>query len=93
MRLLRVASQPGNSMPAALRITLRPPSAPTRYFARIVVAVAEHDVDAVVVLDEAGDLAAALDPNAELLDPVREDRLDTVLPQRQAHTDAGSESR
>ena len=36
MRLLRVASHPGNPIPAALRIALRPPSAPTRNFARIV---------------------------------------------------------
>ena len=30
IRWLRVASHPTNSMPAALRMTLRPPSAPTR---------------------------------------------------------------
>ena len=34
IRLLLVGSQPGNSMPAALRIRLRPPSQPTRYCAR-----------------------------------------------------------
>jgi hypothetical protein len=32
---LVVAAQPANSMPAALRTTLRPPSQPTRYCARI----------------------------------------------------------
>jgi hypothetical protein len=30
-------SHPGNSMPASLRMRLRPPSQPTRYFARSVV--------------------------------------------------------
>ena len=34
MRLLVVGSHPGNSMPAALRTRLRPPSHPTRYSAR-----------------------------------------------------------
>ena len=34
IRLLVVGSDPGNSMPAALRIRLRPPSHPTRYSAR-----------------------------------------------------------
>ena len=34
IRLLVVGSHPGNSMPAALRTTLRPPSHPTRYSAR-----------------------------------------------------------
>ena len=34
IRLLVVGSHPGNSMPAALRIRLRPPSHPTRYSAR-----------------------------------------------------------
>ena len=34
IRLLLVGSHPGNSMPAALRMTLRPPSHPTRYCAR-----------------------------------------------------------
>src|SRR5687768_1688169 len=34
IRLLVVGSQPGNSMPAALRTRLRPPSHPTRYSAR-----------------------------------------------------------
>ena len=34
IRLLRVASSPTKSMPAARRTTLRPPSAPTRYCAR-----------------------------------------------------------
>ncbi len=34
IRVLIVASQPGNSMPAALRIALRPPSQPTRCRAR-----------------------------------------------------------
>ena len=34
IRLLLVGSHPGKSMPAALRMTLRPPSHPTRYSAR-----------------------------------------------------------
>ncbi len=34
IRLLLVASQPGKSIPAAFRTTLRPPSQPTRYRAR-----------------------------------------------------------
>ena len=50
IRWLRVASAPTNSMPAALRMTLRPPSAPTRYAVRSGSARGEVDVDAGVVL-------------------------------------------
>ena len=57
IRLLLVGSQPGNSMPAALRITLRPPSHPTRYARPQRLAVGQLDLDAGVVLREARHLA------------------------------------
>ena len=81
IRLLVVGSQPGNSMPAALRTRLRPPSHPTRYSARSDSAVGQLDVDAGVVLRETGHLASAIDRHRQLVDPAGEDALDVVLPQ------------
>ena len=81
IRLLLVASQPGNSMPAALRITLRPPSAPTRYRARSGPPSARRTSTPVVVLGEPGHLAPPMDRHAQLLDPAGQDPLDVVLPQ------------
>ncbi len=46
--------------------------------------VGECDVDAGIVLDEAGHLLAAIDRHAELFDPAREDALDMLLPQGEA---------
>ena len=77
------ASQPGNSMPAVLRTRLRPPSQPTRYCARSDVPSDSVDVDAGVVLREAGHLASAIDRHRQLADPVGEDALDALLPQRE----------
>ena len=78
---LVVGSHPGNSMPADLRIRLRPPSQPTRYSARSDVAVGERDVDAGVVLRETRHLASAIDRHRQLADPFGQDALDVVLPQ------------
>ena len=80
-RLLVVGSQPGNSMPAALRTRLRPPSHPTRYSARSDCAVGQLDVDAGVVLREARHLTSAIDRHRQLADPAGQDALDVVLPQ------------
>ena len=44
-------------------------------------AVGERDVDAGVVLREAGHLASAMDRHAELVDPAGQDALDVVLPE------------
>ena len=79
IRLLRVASSPTKSMPTARRITLRPPSAPTRYCARSGFPAATSDVDTVVVLRQAGHLDAAMDRDSQLVDPAEHDPLDVVL--------------
>ena len=71
-----VGSQPSNAMPAARRMTLRPPSQR--------LAVAQVQVDACLVLPEPGNLAAAIDRYAELTDPVGQQALDVFLPERQA---------
>ena len=81
IRLLVVGSDPGNSMPAALRTRLRPPSQPTRYVRPQRPAIAEADIDAGIVLHEARHLDAAIDRHLELLHPAGEDPLDVVLPQ------------
>ena len=81
IRLLTVGSHPGNSMPAALRIRLRPPSQPTRYCARSDAAVGQRDIDAGVVLRETGHLDSAIDRDRQLPDPAGQDALDVVLPQ------------
>ena len=81
IRLLVVGSHPGNSMPAALRIRLRPPSHPTRYSARSDSPSDSLDVDARVVLREAGHLTAVVDRHRQLVDPAGQDALDVVLPQ------------
>ena len=53
---------PGSRCRPALRIRLRPPSHPTRYCARSVVAVGQRDLDAGVVLREARHLARRSGP-------------------------------
>ena len=78
---LVVGSHPGNSMPAALRTRLRPPSQPTRYCRPQRLAVGQLDVDAGVVLREARHLTSAIDRHLQLADPVGQDALDVVLPQ------------
>ena len=81
IRALVVGSQPGNSMPAALRTRLRPPSHPTRYSRPQRLAVGQLDVDAGVVLREARHLTSAIDRHRQLADPAGQDALDVVLPQ------------
>ena len=81
IRLLVVGSQPGNSMPAALRTRLRPPSHPTRYSARSDWPSDSCDVDAGVVLREARHLTSAIERHRQLADPAGQDALDVVLPQ------------
>ena len=81
IRPLVVGSHPGNSMPAALRTRLRPPSHPTRYSRPQRLAVGQLDVDAGVVLREARHLASAMDRHRQLVDPAGQDALDVVLPQ------------
>ena len=80
---LVVASQPGNSMPAALRTRLRPPSHPTRYCALSDWPSDSVDVDAGVVLREAGHFASAVERHRQLADPAGEDALDVLLPERE----------
>ena len=84
-------SNPAKSMPAALRIRLRPPSQPTRYSARSDRSVGQLDIDAGVVLREAHHLAATKDRNPELADPVGQDGLEVALPQREHVVVAGGE--
>ena len=79
IRLLRVASSPTKSMPTARRITLRPPSAPTRYCARSGFPVGHEYVDTVVVLRQAGHLDPTMDRDSQLVDPAEHDPLDVVL--------------
>ena len=71
IRLLVVGSHPGNSMPAAFRTTLRPPSHPTRYSARSDSAVGQLDVDAGVVLREARHFTFAIDRHRRARRPSR----------------------
>jgi hypothetical protein len=54
-------------------------------------AIAEYNVDARVILREAGDLAFAKDWDLQFLDPVREDALDVLLPEREAVGMSGRE--
>ncbi len=81
IRLLVVGSHPGNSMPAALRIRLRPPSHPTRYSARSDSPSDSSTSTPAVVLREAGHLTAAVDRHLQLVDPAGQDALDVLLPQ------------
>ena len=90
---LVVGSQPANSMPAALRTTLRPPSQPTRYSARSDVPSDSVDVDAAVVLREARHLALAQDRHRQLADPAGHDALEVALQQARARSCAGWENR
>ena len=84
-------SDPTKSMPAALRTRLRPPSQPTRYSRSQRRVAGQLDIDAGVVLGEAHHLAATKDRNAELGDPVGQDRLELALPQRKPVVVAGRE--
>ena len=93
MRLLRVASQPGELDAGRLAERAAAAVRPDEVLRPQRRSVTEHDIDAALVLGEAGHVAATLDPNPELLDPVGEDRLDAVLPQSQPVWDAASESR
>jgi hypothetical protein len=81
---LTEGSQPGNSMPAALRMTLRPPSHPTRNCARRRRPSESSTSTPGLVLCEAGHLAVPDDRHLELSDPCGQDALEVVLPQRQA---------
>src|SRR5690606_4219230 len=47
-------------------------------------AVGQRDVDAGIVLREAGDLDAKMDRHVELAHPARHDALDVILPQTEA---------
>ena len=80
-------------MPAFLRTRLRPPSHPTRYFARSERAVRQRDVDAAVVLREARHLALAIDRHRQLVDPGGEDALDAAPATARARSCGASESR
>ena len=64
-------------MPARLRIRLRPPSHPPRYFAR-------SDV-----LGKVRHLTSAIDRDPQLVDPGGEDAFDMALPQREPVVVAG----
>ena len=89
---LVVGSHPGNSMPAALRTTLRPPSHPTRYRARSDPPSESATSTPVVVLREARHLAAAVEGDGQLVDPAGQDALDVVLPQPEPVGVAGGEA-
>ena len=62
-------SHPANSIPAAFRITLRPPSQPDQIVRPDRRAIGQRDVDAGVVLGEPCHLTFARGRHAELLDP------------------------
>src|SRR5262252_3516190 len=79
IRLLVVGSEPGKSMPAALRIRLRPPSQPTRYSARSDWPSASSTWT-LLVLPEPRHLTPAIDRHAEFVDPAGENALDMLLP-------------
>jgi hypothetical protein len=70
IRWLIVGSHPGNSMPAALRMTLRPQGP----------AVGQLDADPGVVLGEARHLTSVVDVHRQLGDPGGQDPLDLALP-------------
>ena len=70
-------------MPAVLRTRLRPPSHPTRYCARSDWPSDSVDVDAGVVLREAGHFTSAIERHRQLADPAGEDALDVLLPERE----------
>ena len=93
IRLLVVGSQPGNSMPAALRIRLRPPSHPTRYSARSDWPSETCDVDAGVVLREPGHFASAIDRHRQLSRPSRPGCARCGSARARASRDVGWESR
>ena len=70
-------------MPADFRTTLRPPSHPTTYRAPMNSSPASVDGDPGGFLVDADHLASTVDRHPQLVDPVGEDALDVVLPQRQ----------
>jgi len=67
-------------MPAALRMTLRPPSHPTTYCARKGPPSDRLDVDPGVVLGKARHLTSVEDAHRQLGDPGGQDPLDLALP-------------
>src|SRR5215211_6237468 len=77
IKQLVVGSHPGNAIPAALRIRLRPPT------------IGQLDIDAGVVLREARHLPFAVDRDRQLVDPAGQDLLDPGLPQPEAVVVAG----
>ena len=81
IRLLVVGSQPGNSMPAALRTRLRPPSHPTRYCARSDRPSDSSTSTPVSSCAKPVTSRAAIDRHRQLVDPAGQDALDVVLPQ------------
>ena len=70
-------------MPAVFRIRLPSSVAPDEIVRPQRLAVGQLDVDAGVVLRETGHLASAMDRHRQLADPVGQDALDVVLPQRE----------
>ena len=80
---LIVGSQPANSIPAALRIRLRPPSQPTRYSARNVWPSDSATSTPDVVLGEPCYFTPAKSRHSQFRDPTGQDALEVVLPQRQ----------
>src|SRR6185436_13625306 len=74
---LVVGSQPGKSMPAALRAHR--------------LAVGQANVDSTVVLPEARHLASAIDRHLQLADPFGQDAFDVGLPQAESVRMPGGE--
>ena len=81
IRLLVVGSHPGNSMPAALRTRLRPPSHPTRYCARSDRPSDSSTSTPVSSCAKPVTSRAVVDRHRQLADPAGQDALDVVLPQ------------
>ena len=84
-------SHPGNSMPAALRITTAASVAPDEVVGPQRLAVGQLDVDAGVVLREARHLTSAVDRHPQLADPAGQYALEVALPQREPVVVAGGE--
>ena len=79
-----MASQPANVDAGRLRMTLRPPSHPTRYPARSDPPSASSTSTPLGVLRAAGHLGARRTVHVQLGHPAGQDLLEAVLPQRQA---------
>ncbi len=90
---LVVGSQPGNSIPAALRITAASSVAPGEILRPQRLAVGQLDVDAGFVLRESRHFTFAIDRHLELVDPAGQDALDVVLPEPERVGMPGRESR